>query len=256
MTGQPPEETERIYTGGQYGGYAEQGQQYQQDPFGASQYSGTNPFGEPQYREAPQDFTLPGGPVSYDTTSYDTTAAPPDPGYVGFGGPSGYGGQPQMPPPGMFPPDASQPAAGQQAAGQQAAGQHGASQQAAGQHGASQHGAGQQSGRASRPRPNLGGGAAKRLFTALSDTSFNSFVTPAIVSVVYKLAVVAFALVGLGLALFAFMASLLFGVLTLFIIAPAVFIVGVAFARVILEFCLVSFQMAGDLRAISGRDDA
>ena len=238
MTGQPPEETERVYTGGQqYGGYAEQGQQYQQDPFGASQYSGTNPFGEPQYREAPQDFTLPGGPVSYDTTSYDTTVPPPDP-YAAFGASPGFPGQPGPGGPpvadqaGMLPPDVGLPGPGAHQPG------------------------GRQSGRASRPRPNLGGGAAKRLITALSDTSFDSFVTPSIVSVVYKIAVVAFALAALGLALFAFMASLIFGVITLLIIAPALFLVGVAFARVILEFCLVTFQMAGDLRAISGRDDA
>lgn len=96
----------------------------------------------------------------------------------------------------------------------------------------------------------------KHLFTALSDTGFSSFVTPSIVSILYKITVVAFALAALGLVLFAFMASMIFGVITLIVIAPALFIVGVAFARVILEFCLVAFRMADDLRALSGRDNA
>lgn len=227
MTGQPPEGTERIYTG-QYGGYAEQGQQFEPDPFADSQYSSPSPFGEQQYREAPQDFTLPGGPVSYDTTSYDNTGAPPDPSYVAFGASPGYQGQPGF---GNVP---------------------GAEQAGMPQPDASQR----HPGRAPKSRPNLGGGALKRLFTALSDTGFSSFVTPSIVSILYKITVVAFALAALGLVLFAFMASMIFGVITLIIIAPALFIVGVAFARVILEFCLLAFRMSDDLRTISGRDNA
>ncbi|MGD0559486.1 MAG: DUF4282 domain-containing protein [Streptosporangiaceae bacterium] len=242
MTGQPPEGTERIYTG-QYGGYAEQGQQYQADPFAADQYTSASPFGEQQYREAPQDFTLPGGPVSYDTTAYDGNAAPPDPSYVAFGATPGYPGQPG---PGN-PPGVDQSGFGQQNMGQPGMGQQGMPQPEAGQ---------RHQGHAPRSRPNLGGGALRHLFSALSDTGFNAFVTPSIVSILYKITIVAFALAGLGLALFAFMASLMFGVITLFIIAPALFIVGVAFARVVLEFCLVAFRMADDLRTISGRDNA
>ena len=234
MTGQPPEETERIYTGQYGGGYSEQARQYASDPFADAQYSGASQYGEPRYRETPDDYTLPGGPVSYDTTAFETPASPPD--YAGYPG---------------YDQGFDQQGMGQQGMGQQGApGQPGVG---AGQPGPPHPGTRHQG---HAPRARVGGAASKSMLNGLFDTGFSSFITPTIVSSLYKLSMAAFALAAVAFIVFAFAMNLIFGVVTLFIIAPVLFVAGVAFTRVILELCLVTFRMADDLKAAGGRDGA
>ena len=273
MTDQPPEETERIYSG-QYGDYTTgQGQygqgQYGQDrytehPYGDSQpgtgpqqgvgqpggdqYSGADQFlgsdqfggasqysspgqyaesqyaesqytqaqyGDTRYREAPAAY--PANPAA-DTSVYNFTGD-----QTAFGG---YG---------------TSPSAGAQGGAQ-------GGRDAAGSGAAGLGAAGLGAVRGARQR--VGGGAAKGFLNALFDFEFSSYVTPKIAKPIYMLAVAAFAIGAVVFALFAFTLSTYFGVVTLFILAPLTFLVGVAFWRVILEFAMATFQMAADIRKL------
>ncbi|HVB45268.1 MAG TPA: DUF4282 domain-containing protein [Streptosporangiaceae bacterium] len=109
---------------------------------------------------------------------------------------------------------------------------------------------------AAYPGPGAGYGApmqdasAKGFVSSLFDFGFNSFVTPKVVKVVYVLIT---ALLGLGVIAFiisAFASSVLFGIITLFILAPLFFFVYLALWRIGLEIFIVIFRMADDIRAI------
>jgi hypothetical protein len=208
MTGQPPEGSERIYTG-QYGG----------DPFMEYDRGSQGSYGEPRYRENPADYTLPGGPVSYDSTPYEfpPVASEPPPGFE----PQGAGPQPGF-----------QPGIGPQTGPQRFGPQH--------------TGPNKFSRPARPPRQRPGGGAMTALRSALSDVEFTSLATPTIVPVLYKVAIAVSALVALGLAVVGFEVSLIFGVVALIILAPAVFVLGVGLSRLFMEFCLIAFRMAGE----------
>jgi hypothetical protein len=206
MTGQPPEGTERIYSG-QYG-----------DPFMEYDRGAQGSYGEPRYRENPADYTLPGGPVSYDTTSYEFPPVPSEP-------PPGF--EPQGP----GPQQGFQPGIGPQTGPQRMGPQHTGPNKFS---------------RPPRPRPRPGGGAVAALKSALSDVEFTSLATPTIVPVLYKVAIAVFALVALGLAVLGFEVNLIFGVVALIILAPAVFVLGVGFSRLFMEYCLIAFRMAGE----------
>jgi hypothetical protein len=222
MTGQPPEGTERIYTG-QYG-----------DPFMEYDRGAQGSYGEPQYRENPGDFTLPGGPVSYDTTSYEfpQVASDPPPGFE----PQGSGPQPGFQPnpgyqPGTGPQPGFQPAGGPQPGN--------GPQPGHGPHHTGPH-------KFNRPRTRTSTGSMTMLKSALSDFGFASFATPTIVPVLYKLSVAVWVLVALGVAVTAFEVGLVFGVVALFVLAPAVFVLGVGFSRLFMEVCLIAFRMGGE----------
>jgi hypothetical protein len=199
MTGQPPENTERIYTG-QYG-------EYGQDPFGESQYAAPSPFGEPRYREAPP----PGGPVSYDTTAYEfppmqQQGTGPQPGYPGTGPQTGF-------------PGVEAQTGFQDSGPQQPGGGHAARQR-------------------QRQRPGTPD-AVKGMTSLLLDFDFGQSMTPQAIRTLYMLTVTALAVGALGFVVLAFTTSMLFGVIALFILAPAGFALGAGFARVILDFYLV-----------------
>jgi hypothetical protein len=217
MTGQPPEGSERIYTG-QYGDpfveYEQAPQQGTHDPYGS--------YGEQRYREDPVDYTLPGGPVSYDSTAYEFPSvpsdAPPQPAYQPGTGP-GTGPQ-QAYHPGTGP----QPGVG--------------SHSGTGPHHTGPHKMG-------RPRPDGRPRATATLRSALSDFEFAAFSTPRIVPILYKLSVAVSALVAVGIVVGTFEANLILGVVGLLILAPAVFVLGVGLSRLFMEFCLIAFRMSG-----------
>lgn len=100
----------------------------------------------------------------------------------------------------------------------------------------------------------LPGVPSQRGFLAsLFDFGFNSFVTPTIIKVLYMLGVVVIGLAALGWVITDFGVNVVFGLVTLVIIAPIVSVLMIAFLRIALEFYMVIFRMAGDIREIRQR---
>jgi hypothetical protein len=99
------------------------------------------------------------------------------------------------------------------------------------------------------PAPANGGGG-KGFVASLFDTSFSSFVTPTIIKVVYVLVMILAGLGALGIAFSGFSISVVFGLISLIIIAPIVFFVELALWRITLEIFMVIFRMSDDIRAI------
>lgn len=90
---------------------------------------------------------------------------------------------------------------------------------------------------------------------ALFDFGFTSFVTPKVVRVLYPLIMILAGLGALGLAATAFSISVVVGILALIIFAPLYFLVVTAIWRIALEFFVVIFRVAEDIRAIRERGD-
>jgi hypothetical protein len=208
MTGQPPDDTERIYK-----------QQYE-DPLPQTTQYAYGDYGEPRYRETPQqeeDQPQYQEPQQYPATPQFTPADPQARARYRDGEPDagsyGAGGSEQTPPP-PVPPAPPGPAG--------------------------------------RPRP--GGGGSRGFIGSLFDFSFSSFVTPRIIKALYALFVVAAAVTSLIFIVFAFRVSTGFGIFTLLVLAPIGFLLWVAFYRVILEFYMVTFRMAEDIRDLRDRD--
>lgn len=95
----------------------------------------------------------------------------------------------------------------------------------------------------------------KGFLGALFDFSFTSFVTPKVVKVLYVLIVVVVGLSALGFALSVLATSVGLGLIVLLIGAPLYFLVVTALYRITLEFFMVVFRMAQDIRAIRERGD-
>jgi Domain of unknown function (DUF4282) len=95
----------------------------------------------------------------------------------------------------------------------------------------------------------------KGFLGALFDFSFTSFVTPKVVKVLYVLIVVVVGLSALGFALSVLATSPGLGLIVLLIGAPLYFLVVTALYRITLEFFMVVFRMAQDIRAIRERGD-
>jgi Domain of unknown function (DUF4282) len=95
----------------------------------------------------------------------------------------------------------------------------------------------------------------KGFLGALFDFSFTSFVTPKVVKVLYVLIVVVVGLSALGFALSVLATNVGFGLIVLLIGAPLYFLVVTALYRITLEFFMVVFRMAQDIRAIRERGD-
>jgi Domain of unknown function (DUF4282) len=89
---------------------------------------------------------------------------------------------------------------------------------------------------------------------ALFDFGFTSFVTPKIIRVLFMLIVVGAVLSALVFTIIAFQASMLFGILTLVFGAPLFILIVLAIYRVLLEFFVITFRMAEDVRAMRERD--
>jgi len=102
----------------------------------------------------------------------------------------------------------------------------------------------------SRPRAE-----ARGFLGALFDFGFTSFVTPKVVKVLYPLIMVLTGLTALAFVAGAFHASTGLGFLTLLVLAPLFFLVVTAIYRILLEFFIVIFRVAEDIRALRERGD-
>jgi Domain of unknown function (DUF4282) len=110
------------------------------------------------------------------------------------------------------------------------------------------------------PRPSSapaqpGQTGAKGFLGALFDFRFTSFVTPKVVKVLYPLIMILTGLTALSFIDIAFRASIGFGFVSLFILAPLFFLVVTAIYRILLEFFIVIFRVAEDIRAMRERGD-
>ncbi len=140
----------------------------------------------------------------------------------------------------------------------QGPGQHGTA--GYGQPGGAGHGAGQPPGAVGYgqpagqpgPRPQVSGSSAGFL-SALFDFSFSSFVTPKVIKVLYILIMIVAGLTAAGFIISAFAVGPTLGLITLIIIAPLFFFITIALYRITLEFFMVIFRMAEDIRTMRDR---
>ena len=105
---------------------------------------------------------------------------------------------------------------------------------------------------AARPGDAAGG---KGFLSALFDFGFTSFVTPKVIKVLYTLITIGTVISALVFTIIAFKASVAFGVATLVIGDPLFILIVLAIYRVILEFFVVTFRVAEDIRALRERGD-
>lgn len=85
---------------------------------------------------------------------------------------------------------------------------------------------------------------------ALFDLSFTSFVTPKIIKVLYVLVIIGTVVSSLALTIVVFKASKAFGIAALVFGDPLIILVVLAIARIFLEFFVVIFRAAQDIRAL------
>ena len=90
---------------------------------------------------------------------------------------------------------------------------------------------------------------------ALFDFGFTSFVTPKMIKVLYVLIVIGTVVSALVFTIVAFKASTVFGFLTLVFGDPLFILIVLAIYRIILEFFVVTFRVAEDIRALRERGD-
>lgn len=95
--------------------------------------------------------------------------------------------------------------------------------------------------------------SSKGFIGSLFDFGFNSFVTPTVVKVLYVLIMIVLGLTGLGFAVGAFALNKVLGIFVLIVVAPLMFLIFLALYRIMLEFFIVIFRIAEDLRAIRDR---
>jgi Domain of unknown function (DUF4282) len=101
-----------------------------------------------------------------------------------------------------------------------------------------------------------GGAADTRGFLgALFDFGFTSFVTPKVIKGLYMLIVIGTVLSALVFTIAVFKASVAFGFLTLVVGDPLFILIVLAIYRMILEFFVVTFRVAEDIRALRERGD-
>ncbi len=90
---------------------------------------------------------------------------------------------------------------------------------------------------------------------ALFDFGFTSFVTPKMIKVLYMLIVIGTVVSALVFTIVAFKASTVFGFLMLVFGDPLFILIVLAIYRIILEFFVVTFRVAEDIRALRERGD-
>jgi hypothetical protein len=96
---------------------------------------------------------------------------------------------------------------------------------------------------------------ARGFLGALFDFGFTSFVTPSVIKVLYTLIVIGTVASALVFTIIVFKASVLFGFLTLIFGDPLFILIVLAIYRIILEFFVVTFRVAEDIRAVRERGD-
>jgi len=98
-------------------------------------------------------------------------------------------------------------------------------------------------------------GEARGFLGALFDFGFTSFVTPKVIKVLYMLIVAGTVLSALVFTIVVFKASAMFGFLMLIFGDPLFILIVLAIYRIILEFFMVTFRVAEDIRALRERGD-
>jgi hypothetical protein len=96
---------------------------------------------------------------------------------------------------------------------------------------------------------------ARGFLGALFDFGFTSFVTPKVIKVLYMLIVIGTVVSALVVTIIAFKASTVFGFLMLVFGDPLFVLIVLAIYRIILEFFVVTFRVAEDIRALRERGD-
>jgi hypothetical protein len=94
---------------------------------------------------------------------------------------------------------------------------------------------------------------SKGFFASLFDVSFDSFVTPTIIKIVYILAMVGVGFFTLVLALEGFRFLGVYGFFVLLIICPLYFFFSLLLTRIYMELIMVVFRLANDVRIIRDR---
>ena len=85
---------------------------------------------------------------------------------------------------------------------------------------------------------------------SLFDFSFSEFVTIKIIRGLYGLGIIGSALFAVFLVFGSFSKSVLIGIISLVIIGPIVFLIGVLLCRIYLEILIVIFRISEDVREI------
>jgi len=88
------------------------------------------------------------------------------------------------------------------------------------------------------------------LLRALFNLSFNQLVSPKIMKFLYGLSILSAGLIALFFVFVGFNVSMGFGIFSLFIGAPLIFLLTVIYSRVLLETILVIFRMADHMTEI------
>lgn len=88
------------------------------------------------------------------------------------------------------------------------------------------------------------------LLRALFNFSFNQWVSPKIMKFLYGLSILSAGLIALFFIIMGFNVSMGFGIFSLFIGAPLIFLLTVIYSRVLLEMILVIFRMADHMTEI------
>ncbi len=96
----------------------------------------------------------------------------------------------------------------------------------------------------------------KGFLGALFDFGFTSFVTPRIIKVLYALLMIGAVVSALASTIVVFKVSPAFGIVTLLFGDPLVILIVMAIYRMILEFFVVTFRLAEDIRALRERSEA
>jgi hypothetical protein len=91
---------------------------------------------------------------------------------------------------------------------------------------------------------------AKGFLGALFDFGFTSFVTPAVIKVLYVLIMIGTVVSTLAFTIVVFKASAAFGIVVLFSADPLIILIVMAIFRIFLEFFAVIFRAAEDIRAL------
>jgi Domain of unknown function (DUF4282) len=96
---------------------------------------------------------------------------------------------------------------------------------------------------------------AKGFLGALFDFGFTSFVTPKVIKALYMLIMIGTVVSALVFTIIMFRVSTPFGILTLLVADPLFILIVMAIYRVILEFFVVVFRVAEDIRALRDRGE-
>jgi hypothetical protein len=93
--------------------------------------------------------------------------------------------------------------------------------------------------------------AGSGFLASLFDFSFTRFVTTKLIKILYAIGVAVAAIVALGFTLSAFGQNIIFGLVTLFVLAPLVFLTATIYWRVMMELVIVLFRAAEHLAEIA-----